>query len=301
MTSIVYSRAEDRIAWPDSLPFFAIHVLPVFVIWTGVRPGDVLLCIALYYTRMFFITAGYHRYFAHRSYRLNRFTQFLLAFGGSTAAQKGVLWWAGWHRDHHRYSDTPRDVHTPRCGFFWSHVGWFLARKHDRTPFELIKDFARYPELRWLNRWHLIPPTLLGVAVFLLGGWSALLVGFFLSTVLLWHGTFLINSVAHAFGRRRYANADDSRNSLILSLLTNGEGWHNNHHHYQASVRQGFFWWELDASYYLLKVMCWLGLAKDLRRPPPAVLTLNLVRRPASAAPTDGATPGPGIEARSRA
>jgi stearoyl-CoA desaturase (delta-9 desaturase) len=286
--------ADHRIAWPESVPFFLIHGLPLLAIFTGIRWRDVLLCVALYYIRMFFITAGYHRYFAHRSYRLNRVMQFLVAAGGSTAAQKGVLWWAGWHRDHHRYADTPKDIHTPRDGFLWSHFGWFLARKYDRTPVELIKDFSKYPELRWLNDWHLVPPTLLGVAVFWLGGWSALFIGFFLSTVLLWHGTFTINSLAHVFGRRRYATDDDSRNSLLLSLITNGEGWHNNHHHYQASVRQGFFWWEIDVSFYLIKAMSWMGMARDLRKPPPQVLRDTAVSPGRGERPAVGSGGAPG-------
>jgi stearoyl-CoA desaturase (delta-9 desaturase) len=278
MSSIAYEQARDeRIEWLESMPFFAMHVVPFLAIFTGVRPIDVVLCVALYYVRIFFITAGYHRYFAHRAYKLNRFMQFLVAFGGTTAVQKGVLWWAGLHRDHHRYSDTALDVHSPKHGFYWSHMGWILSGKHKKTPYENIQDFAKYPELRWLNKWYLVPPVLLGIAVFLIGGWSALLIGFVLSTVLLWHGTFTINSLAHVFGRRRYVTTDTSRNSLLLSLITAGEGWHNNHHHYQSSVRLGFFWWEVDVGYYVLKAMSWLGLARDLRKPPAAALKRNLV------------------------
>jgi stearoyl-CoA desaturase (delta-9 desaturase) len=157
-------------------------------------------------------------------------------------------------------------------------VGWILCSKYHRTRYDLIPEFAVYPELRWLVRWHYIPPTLLGVAVFLVGGWSALLIGFFLSTVLLWHGTFLVNSVAHVFGRRRFVTTDTSRNSFLIALFTSGEGWHNNHHYYQKSMRNGFFWWEWDPSFYVVRALSWIGLASDLRSAPPALLERSRVR-----------------------
>jgi stearoyl-CoA desaturase (delta-9 desaturase) len=227
---------------------------------------------------MFFITAGYHRYFAHRSYRMGRIPQFLMAFGGTTATQKGPLWWAGHHRDHHRHSDTDLDVHSPQKGFWWSHVGWILCDKYAHTNTERIKDFAKYPELRFLDRFNWIGPWMLAIASFLVAGWSGLLIGFFLSTVLLWHATFTVNSLAHVIGRRRYVTEDTSRNSALLVLWTMGEGWHNNHHYYQASARQGFFWWELDPSYAILKVLSWVGVVRDLKVPSKQVLQANRVR-----------------------
>jgi stearoyl-CoA desaturase (delta-9 desaturase) len=217
---------------------------------------------------MFFVTAGYHRYFSHRSYRLGRVAQFVMAFGGTTAAQKGPLWWAAHHRQHHRASDTVDDVHSPIRGFWWSHVGWILCDRTGPTDFDRIRDFAKYPEIRFINKYDWIGPWALGIASFLIGGWSGLLVGFFGSTVLLWHATFTINSLAHVFGRRRYHTKDTSRNSLALALLTGGEGWHNNHHHYMASARQGFYWWEVDVVYYMLRALSWVGIVKDLRTPP---------------------------------
>jgi stearoyl-CoA desaturase (delta-9 desaturase) len=203
--------------------------------------------------------------------------QFLMAFVGSTAIQKGVLWWAAHHRRHHRYSDQPGDVHSPKEGLAWSHVTWILCHQHDETEWSRIKDFARYPELVWLNRYHLVPPVLLAAVVLAVGGWSMLLCGFFLSTVLVWHGTFSINSLMHVWGRRRYVTTDTSRNTLLLALITLGEGWHNNHHYYQSSTRQGFFWWEIDISYYVIKALSWVGLTWDLREPPAHVLAANRV------------------------
>jgi stearoyl-CoA desaturase (delta-9 desaturase) len=274
---------DERIEWLKSLPFFVVHLLPALAFFTGVRPFDIVLCVGLYYGRMFFISAGYHRYFAHRSYHLSRPVQFLMALGGATAAQKGALWWASIHRLHHRYSDQPADPHSPKRGFWWSHVGWILCAKYGRTRSEVIPEFARHPELRWLDRWHLVPPTILGATVFLAGGWSALWIGFFLSTALLWHGTFTINSLAHLFGRRRYRTSDTSRNSLLLALITSGEGWHNNHHYYQASMRNGFFWWELDPSYYVVRLLSGVGLARDLRQPPRTLLARGRERDRADA------------------
>ncbi|MGZ8763070.1 MAG: acyl-CoA desaturase [Acidimicrobiia bacterium] len=265
---------DERVNWISSIPFFLIHALCLTAYFTGVTVTAIVLCLVLFWGRMFLITAGYHRYFAHKAYKLGRVSQFVMAFGAQTSAQKGALWWAAHHRDHHRYSDTDRDIHSPRKGFWWSHVGWILCDRYGATKYDGIKDFARYPELVWLNKHDWIAPWSLAIVCYLIGGWSGLVVGFFWSTVLLWHATFTVNSVAHVFGRRRYDTTDTSRNSLLVALLTGGEGWHNNHHHYPSSARQGFFWWEIDATYYGLKALSWLGIVKDLRRPP------ERVRRP---------------------
>lgn len=274
-----YKRKDsEKISWVASSHFITAHLIPFAAVFTGASLGDFILCFALYFLRMFFITAGYHRYFAHKSYKLGRAMQFIIAFGGGMSAQKGALWWAAHHRHHHRYSDLPEDVHSPKKGFWWSHVGWILCSKYDETRYDLIPDLAKYPELRWLNRYHLVPPTLLAITVLIFGGWSALFIGFFLSTVFLWHGTFSINSLAHVFGRRRFATSDTSRNSFLLSIVTLGEGWHNNHHHYQASARQGFYWWEMDISFYILKALGFLGLVGPIKTVPASVLKKNLLK-----------------------
>ncbi len=289
MSNAYINAPDERVDWVKSIPFLLIHALALGSFYFGMKWSTVALCVGLYYVRMFFLTATYHRYFSHRSYKMGRVMQFLMALAATTTAQKGVLWWAAHHRHHHKFSDQPDDVHSPKRGFWWSHVGWILCTKYDDTRFDLIKDFAKYPELRWLNKYHLVPPALLGVAVFVFGGlhtgggwvgyeaWRALFGGFFLSTVLLWHGTFTINSLSHVFGRRRYVTTDTSRNSAILALITCGEGWHNNHHNYQSTANQGFFWWEIDLTYYVLKVMSWMGLVSDLRTPSKAVLKRNLI------------------------
>jgi len=270
--------AQTRAGKPASLPFLFVHLAPLALFWTGVRPIDWVVCGALYFARMFFITGGYHRYFAHRSYKMGRVMQFLMAFGGTTAVQKGVLWWAAHHRKHHKFSDQIGDVHSPKDGLGWAHVGWILSHEHDETEWKWIRDFEKYPELVWLNTYHVVPPILLASTLWLVGGWSMLWCGFFLSTALLYHGTFTINSLAHIWGRRRYATKDTSRNNFALALLTLGEGWHNNHHYYQSSTNQGFFWWEVDITYYVLRALSWVGLTWDLRKPPRSVLEDRLVR-----------------------
>jgi stearoyl-CoA desaturase (delta-9 desaturase) len=265
-------ESADRTDWVSAIPFLGVHVAPLAAFFVSVAWQDWVLCAALYVVRMFCITAGYHRYFSHRSYKMNRVFQFVMAFGGTTAVQKGPLWWASHHRIHHRFTDLDGDVHSPRDGVWWSHVGWILSTKHKETDLGSIADFAKYPELRWLERFQWIGPWSLGVACFLFGGWGGLLIGFFLSTVLLWHGTFLVNSMAHIVGRRRYATADTSRNSMVVALVTGGEGWHNNHHYLPSSVRQGFRWWEVDPTWYVLKALAAVHLVHGLKNPPARLL-----------------------------
>lgn len=269
---------DEKFHFVASLPFLLVNLSPLLIVFTGVSLKSVVLLLVTFFGRMFFITAGYHRYFSHRSYKMARVPQFIMAFGGTTCAQKGPLWWAAHHRDHHRYSDTDKDIHSPQKGFWWSHVGWILCNKHTETKYDRIKDFARFPELRFLNRFDWIGPWALGIACYLIDGWRGLVVGFFTSTVLLWHSTFFINSLAHVFGRRRYATEDTSRNSALLAVLTMGEGWHNNHHYYPASARQGFFWWEWDPTFYILKGLSYVGIVKDLKSPPEWVKRSSRVR-----------------------
>lgn len=254
----------------QSIPFWMVHIAAVVgVVWLGWSWSGAALALGLYAVRMFGITGGFHRYFAHRSYKTGRVMQFLLALLGGLSTQKGVLWWAAHHRNHHLHSDEPEDTHSPRQrGFYWAHMGWILVKKNDPIKWELIPDLAKYPELRFLNRYDMHLAVAFSVLLFLLGGAHALVWGYFVSTTLLWHGTFTINSFSHIFGRRRYETTDDSRNNWLLAIITLGEGWHNNHHYYQRSVRQGFYWWEYDVTYYVLKALSWVGLVSDLQSVP---------------------------------
>ncbi len=280
-TDTPVQASDQKIRWLTSSPFLAIHLMCLWVFYVGAKPVDVLVCLGLYVVRMWGITAGYHRYFAHRAYKTNRVFQFILAFVGGTATQKGALWWAANHRHHHRESDTEKDIHSPiQSGFWWSHMGWIMCGKYEATRYEAIKDFARFPELRFLNRFHVVPPIILGTALYFIGGFSMLIWGFFVSTTLLYHGTFTINSLSHIFGKRRYKTTDTSKNNLLLALITLGEGWHNNHHYHQNTANQGWFWWEVDFSYYSLKVLSWLGVVSDLRTPSASVKNAYLKYTP---------------------
>lgn len=275
--------AEDprRVDWFRIIPFIGLHLACLGVLFVGVSATAIVVFALSYFLRMFAITAFYHRYFSHRTFRTSRPVQFLFALIGASATQRGPLWWAAHHRHHHRHADTDDDVHAPRHGFWWSHMGWFLCRENFETRADQIPDLIRYPELRWLDRYDLLVPLIYAAALFGLGsllnrlapgletgGWQLLVWGYFVSTVVLVHVTLTINSLAHIWGSRRYATRDDSRNNLFLALLTLGEGWHNNHHHFPGSARQGFYWWEVDISYYLLRMMSWLGLVSGLKPVP---------------------------------
>jgi len=281
------SDATDRrIDWVRCIPFFLLHAGCLGVLWVGWSPVAVGVAIGLYIVRMFAITAFYHRYFSHRSFQASRLVQFLMAVLGNSAAQRGPLWWAAHHRYHHRHSDEEDDLHSPsHHGFLWSHMLWFTTRSSFGTDVKRVPDLASFPELRWLDRFDWVVPTVLAAGLFATGaildrsvpglgtsGMQMLVWGFFISTLAVFHGTCLINSAAHLLGSRRFSTRDNSRNSLLLALVTFGEGWHNNHHHYPASTRQGFYWWEVDFTYYLLRFLEQLGVVRALKPVPVRVL-----------------------------
>jgi stearoyl-CoA desaturase (delta-9 desaturase) len=273
---------DNKIVLRESPGFLLMHLSCLLLFWVGVSRAALVACAVMYVVRMFGITAGYHRYFSHRSFKTSRHFQFVFALLGASAAQQGPLWWAAHHRYHHKHPDTESDIHSPVVhGFWWSHVGWLLCPRYKKTKTELVPDLAKFRELRFINRFYWLPPALLAVSLFLfgaaLGRWcpgagtsgpQMLVWGFVVSTVLLYHGTFTVNSLAHVFGRRRFDTKDNSRNSFLISFITLGEGWHNNHHFFPASERQGFRWWEFDISHYVLKALSWAGLVWDLRPPP---------------------------------
>lgn len=265
-----------------AVPFIIVHLLPLLALYTGTKWQDWAVCVALYWIRMFAVTGGYHRYFSHRTYKTSRAFQFFLAFLAQTSAQKGALWWAAHHRVHHKLSDQDGDPHDSRRGFWFSHVGWIVSSQNEETDYSKIKDLAKYPELVWLNRYWLVPPTVLGVLVASIWGWSGLLIGFFLSTVICWHGTFTINSLSHMLGNQRYESGDGSRNNWWLAIITMGEGWHNNHHHFMNSCRQGFYWWEYDVTYYVIRALAALRIVWDVKEPPARVFDPKTHKRVAS-------------------
>jgi stearoyl-CoA desaturase (delta-9 desaturase) len=269
----LWNDRSDGVISSYSVAFVSIHLGCFVVIWTGVSLRATVLGLALYVVRIFAIGAGYHRYFAHRAFRTSRAFQFGLAFLSLMSAQRGILWWAAKHRQHHMHSDTDADLHSPvRRGFLYAHVGWIFLPRNDATDYGLVRDLARFKELVWLERHSYLPLAALAFSTWLIADWAGLVIGFCWSTVAVWHVTFSINSLSHIIGRRRYITGDYSRNNWLLALLTMGEGWHNNHHAYQASVRQGFRWWELDPTFYILCVLSWFGLVWGLHMPSKTVV-----------------------------
>ena len=278
--------SDDRIDYARCFSLIFIHLGCLGLFWVGWSWTAVSIALFLYFTRMFAITAFLHRYFSHRTFKTNRFFQFIFAVIASSAMQRGALWWAAHHRKHHKESDTEKDVHSPHTkSFLWSHIGWITSRKNFLTDYKTIKDFARYPELVFLNRFNKLIPLLLGVLLFVSGewlslnapslktnGWQLIVWGWFISTTVLLHGTSTINSLSHLYGKKRFDTGDESRNNFWLSLITLGEGWHNNHHYYMHSARQGFYWWEIDITYYGLKIMSFIGIIHDLRPVPKHIL-----------------------------
>ena len=267
------AAAQADIVYPAAIPFLLVHVCCLAAFWSGVTWRALALCAALYWLRIFAIGAGYHRYFSHRAFATSRAFQFVLAFLAQSSAQSSVLWWASKHRRHHLHSDTPQDTHSAlHRGFLYSHLGWIFDRPNVEADLTAVADLTRYPELMLLHRLELAPAVIVGVASYLIAGWSGVVVGFLWSTVLVWHATFCINSLAHLHGGRRYLTGDQSRNNWLLAIFTMGEGWHNNHHAYQSSARQGFKWWEYDATFYLLWLLERGGVVWDLKHPSTAVL-----------------------------
>lgn len=282
----------DRIDWLRCVPFIAMHAACLLVFVVGWSPTALLVAAGLYLVRMFAITGFYHRYFSHRSFKASRPMQFAMAVLGNSAVQRGPLWWAAHHRHHHRHSDTVDDLHTPHHhGFLWSHMLWLMTGESFATRTREVPDLAKFPELRFLDRFDWVVPVCLAAGLLATGhalahfapglgvtGPQLLVWGFFVSTIVLFHGTCLINSMAHLVGTRPYDTRDHSRNSLLLSLVTLGEGWHNNHHFCPSAARQGFLWWEIDITYYGLRVMQALGLISGLREVPAAVLAQRSAR-----------------------
>lgn len=264
----------NSISWVRCIPFFVTHLACLAVFWVGSSQKAIIVCLISYFVRMFAITGFYHRYFSHRSFKTSRIMQFVFAVLGASAAQRGPLWWSARHRIHHKYSDQPEDPHSPaQHGFLTSHFGWFMKENNFITDKQPISDLLKYPELIFLNRYDVVVPLIYALFLYFLGGMQYVVWGYFISTVFLYHATFLINSLAHTHGKQKFETNDSSRNNWFLALITLGEGWHNNHHYWPSSVRQGFRFWELDITYLLLKLLNKLGLIWSLRFPPKDVIS----------------------------
>jgi len=282
-------EADNAIDLLRIIPYIFLHLACLGVFWVGCSTTAVVTALLLYALRVFAITGFYHRYFSHRTFKTSRVAQFVFAVLGASSAERGPIWWAAHHRDHHRYSDQPEDAHSPKQhGFWWSHMLWFLSNQNVKTKFDCVPDLVKFPELMFLDRFDKLVPVALAILLFFLGhllaiynpalgtnGLQMLFWGFFISTIAVMHATFSINSLTHCFGSRRYPTKDDSRNNFWLALLTFGEGWHNNHHHFPGSVHQGFYWWEIDITYYVLRLLAALGIIWDLRKVPMEIRDLQ--------------------------
>ena len=284
---------EYHIDWARSIPFLLMHVGVLLVFLVDFSWVAVGFAVGFYVIRMLAITGFYHRYFAHRAFKTSRWFQFFGGCVGAASVQRGPLWWAAHHRDHHLHSDTDQDVHSPKLtGFWFSHVGWFMTKEHFELKVDRIRDFAKFPELMFITKYDIVIPALFALLCYGIGwswpllfpdatgpwaltGWQMIAYSFFASTFCLYHATFCVNSVAHLWGTRPYKTTDTSRNNALISLLVMGEGWHNNHHHYQSAAKNGFLWWQFDPTYWVLKVLSWVGLVWDLKEVPRHIIHLT--------------------------
>eukprot|EP00698_Gefionella_okellyi_P002737 TRINITY_DN12602_c0_g1_i1.p1 TRINITY_DN12602_c0_g1~~TRINITY_DN12602_c0_g1_i1.p1 ORF type:complete len:289 (-),score=25.50 TRINITY_DN12602_c0_g1_i1:73-939(-) len=279
---------DDNVDWAGSIPLLALHIgaLAGLLIFPITLSG-VLLCTSTYIVRMWSLTTFSHRYFSHRTFKTSRAFQLFMGVMSTLTVQNGILWWASNHRHHHKYTDREEDLHSPKQkGFWWSHFGWVMSRRVRTTNFDMIRDLTRFPELVWLHEHWRIPVLLSLAAFYIFGGMWAVYWGFIMGVAVFHHGTFTVNSLAHMWGTQRYNTGDTSRNNWFVAIITMGEGWHNNHHHYEGSAAQGFFWWELDVSFYVLRVMAAVGLVWDLRLPPKHVVMQQIGAKEGSVAGT---------------
>jgi stearoyl-CoA desaturase (delta-9 desaturase) len=252
--------------------FWSVQVSALLVFFVPFHPALVGLWATSHFVRAVGLTLLFHRYLAHRAFKLNRVARFVWAFIGTAAMQKGPLWWAGHHVNHHKFADRDGDPHSPMVsGFYYAHIGWFLNdTRHDRVEVTnpVMRDFSPVPELALLERCFWAPPAILAAVMYLLGGMPWFVWGFCLPTMTLAHSTFAINTVNHMFGSRRFETVDESRNNPVTAFFAVGEGWHNNHHRFQRAARNGFYWWEFDITWYTIKAMEAVGLAWDLQAVP---------------------------------
>lgn len=252
--------------------FWIVQASALLVFAVPCSAGLIALWAVSHFLRAIGLTLAFHRYFAHRAFQMHRAARFVWAFIGTAAMQKGPLWWAGHHIHHHKYADREGDPHSPMVsGIYYAHIGWFLNdTKHDKIDATnpVVRDFSKAWEIRLLSDYFFVPPLLLALTLFLVGGLPWLVWGFCLPTVTLAHSTFAINTVNHLFGSRRFDTIDESRNNPLTALFAVGEGWHNNHHRFQRAARNGFYWWEFDPTWYVIKLMSFVGLAWDLQPVP---------------------------------
>ena len=259
----------SNINWVTAAFMVAFHVLALVALWFFSWQNLAVALVLHWMAVGFGISLGYHRLHTHRGFKTSKTFEYFLAICGTLTLEGGPIFWVATHRKHHQLSDQDGDPHSPREGGFWAHMGWILFGDTHHNNTELMGRYA--PDLnrdrfyRWLNSYHWVPLTTLGLILLATGGWSMVLWGIFLRVVVGLHGTWLVNSATHMWGTRRFETRDDSRNSWWVALLTFGEGWHNNHHAHPVSARHGLAWYEFDISWITLKFFNAIGVVSDLK------------------------------------
>ena len=263
----------DRIRWPEFLGIAGLHLVCVFAPWTFSWSALGVALFLYWAVCGLGISMGYHRLLTHRGFETSGAFRYVLATLGTMNFQGGPVGWVGTHRIHHRDSDTENDPHSPRHGFLWAHLLWCLA--HDplgRRRKAAALDLGRERGMVWLDKWFWVPQAVLAAVLYLLGGWSWVVWGVGVRTVFTYHATWLVNSASHTWGYRNFETKDDSRNNWWVALISWGEGWHNNHHAHQRSARHGMRWFEIDATYWSLRLLAWLRVVRNVYAPGPDLL-----------------------------
>jgi sn-1 stearoyl-lipid 9-desaturase len=262
------SSTKLSLDWPVIIFMALVHggailaFLPGFFSWQGV----VLALVLHWITGGLGITLCWHRMLSHRSFKSPKWLEYLLAFCGTLSMQGGVIWWVGMHRHHHLHSDKDVDHHDSNKGFWWSHMQWMLHEvpvKQEVPKF--TKDIADDPVYQFMDKYFLPIQIAFAGLLFLWGGWPYVFWGIFVRMVFVYHCTWFVNSATHKFGYRTYNTSDNSTNCWWVAITTYGEGWHNNHHAHQYSARHGLQWWEVDITWMTIKLLSFLGLARDIK------------------------------------
>lgn len=272
-----------RFDWVNVVYFGIIHAIALTAPWHFTWTGLGVLLFFYWLGASPGVCLGYHRLLTHRSVKVGKPLEYLLTVCGMLSSEGGAISWVSMHRLHHTLSDRPgRDLHTPKDGFWWSHIGWILCQiDGDRRTMERKQapELVADPVHRWMNQWHVVPNVLVGLGLYAWGGWSLVVWGVFLRIVVTVHATWLVNSAAHTWGYRTYDTPEGSTNLWWVGLVAWGEGWHNNHHAFQRSARHGLEWWEVDATWLLIRALAAVGLVRDVQLLPAGAERFRLDRR----------------------
>jgi len=258
-----------RFDWVNVVYFATVHLAALAAFWTFSWTGLALVLLLNWVGGSLGIGVTYHRLLTHRGYKVPKIVEYLGTLCGMLASEGGAITWVAMHRYHHIHSDRPgKDLHTPKDGFWWSHWGWIVCKMQmDRSEMErrYAPELVADPVHRFLNRVHVLPNVLVGLACYAWGGWPLVAWGVFLRMAVTLNATWLVNSATHTWGYRTYQTPEGSTNLWWVGLLAWGEGWHNNHHAFQRSARHGLEWWELDMNWIVIRALMTVGLARDVQ------------------------------------